>query len=38
MGSHLPPVFGTDDGVGRHVSKEMVDTIVRLFLKHYAGL
>jgi hypothetical protein len=38
MGSHLPPVFGIDDGVGRHVSKEMVDTIVRLFLKHYAGL
>ena len=36
LGSHLPPVFGTDDGISRHVSSDMVELIVRLFLRHYA--
>lgn len=38
LGSHLPPVFGVDDGLSRHVSKDLVDLIVRLFMKYYAGM
>ena len=36
LGGHLQPVFGIDDGFARHVSKDMVNTVVDLFLKHYA--
>lgn len=38
LGAHLPPVFGTDDGLSRHVSKDLVDLIVHLFMKYYAGV
>lgn len=38
LGSHLPPVFGVDDGLSRHVSQDLVDLIVRLFMKYYAGI
>lgn len=38
LGAHLPPVFGADDGETRHVNKEVIDLIVSLFLKHFAGL
>lgn len=37
LGSHLPPVFGGDDGLSRHVSKDLVDVIIKLFMKYYAG-
>lgn len=36
LGGHLPPVFGVDDGFARHVSKDMVNIVVDLFIKHYA--
>lgn len=36
VGLHLPPVFGADDGVTRHVNKDLVALIVRLFIKHFA--
>lgn len=36
LGAHLPPVYGQDDGMHRHVNMELVDTVVRLFLKYYA--
>jgi hypothetical protein len=38
LGAHLPPVFGMDDGEPRHVNNDMVEVIVRLFLKHFATL
>jgi len=35
VGGHTGPVFGADDGNARHVNIELVDLIVRLFLKHF---
>ena len=37
LGAHLPPVFGEDDGLLRHVNPSMVDLIVKLFLKHFVA-
>lgn len=36
LGAHLPPVFGADDGLARHVNNAMINLVVKLFLKHYA--
>lgn len=38
LGAHLPPVFGADDGLSRHVNQNIIDLIVKLFLKYYAGV
>ena len=38
LGAHLPPVFGADDGLTRHVNKDIVGLVIDLFLKYYAGL
>lgn len=38
LGCHLPyPVYGTDDGVVRHVSRFVVNKILELFVEHYYG-
>jgi hypothetical protein len=37
VGSHLGPVFGTDDGHPRHVSNFIVDAIVRNFIQAHGG-
>jgi len=37
LGAHLPPVFGEDDGILRHVNQSMVDLIAKLFLKHFVA-
>ena len=37
LGAHLPPVFGEDDGMSRHVNSSMVNMIVKLFLKHFVA-
>ena len=37
LGAHLPPVFGEDDGLLRHVNQSMVNVITTLFLKHFVA-
>lgn len=37
LGAHLPPVFGEEDGLLRHVNPSMVELIVKLFLKHFVA-
>lgn len=35
LGSHTNPVFGIDDGVARHVAKENIEIITKLFVKYF---
>lgn len=37
MGSHLPPVYGDDDGEPRHVSNWVVDKIITNFVEYNGG-
>jgi hypothetical protein len=37
LGAHLPPVFGEDDELLRHVNQSMVNLIAKLFLKHFVA-
>jgi hypothetical protein len=37
LAPHVSPAYGADDGLSRHVNRALVDLIVKLFLKHYAG-